>query len=110
MGPPPIHQPNKQKLTLGPCWPSGRRGPAVGRDHTFPAEEKGPRGGTLENPPGSESQVEGSKSGRLHGEVPTVCLKAWFNTCAYQRKEGEGALVEASSVWWQVEWIGVTEA
>lgn len=51
---------------------------------------KVPEAATLENPPGSESQVEGSM-----WALPEVadfmekflCLKAWFNTCAYQRKE-----------------------
>ena len=45
---------------------------------------------TLENPPGSESQTEGSM-----WALPETadfmerfdCAKAWFNTCAYQQKE-----------------------
>ena len=51
---------------------------------------KVPEAATLENPPGSESQTEGSM-----WALPETadfmerfdCAKAWFNTCAYQQKE-----------------------
>lgn len=51
---------------------------------------KVPEAATLENPPGSESQTEGSM-----WALPEVadfmekfqCIKAWFNSCAFQRKE-----------------------
>ena len=51
---------------------------------------KVPEAATLENPPGSESQTEGSM-----WALPETadfmekfeCVKAWFNTCAYQLKE-----------------------
>ena len=51
---------------------------------------KVPEAATLENPPGTESQTEGSM-----WALPETadfmekfdCAKAWFNTCAYQLKE-----------------------
>ena len=61
---------------------------------------KVPEAATLENPPGSESQTEGSM-----WALPETadfmerfdCAKAWFNTCAYQQK-GAGEMVETCSV------------
>ncbi|CAL1127083.1 unnamed protein product [Cladocopium goreaui] len=51
---------------------------------------KVPEAATLENPPGTETQTEGSM-----WALPEVadfmekfqCVKAWFNSCAFQRKE-----------------------
>lgn len=53
-------------------------------------KRKVPEAATLENPPGSETQTEGSM-----WALPEVadfmekfqCVKAWFNSCAFQRKE-----------------------
>ena len=49
-----------------------------------------PEAATLENPPGSKSQVEGSMWAlpeTMEWMEHFECLSAWFNTCAFQRKE-----------------------
>ena len=70
---------------------------------------KVPEAATLENPPGSESQTEGSmwalpEVHRLHGEVPMHQSLVQFMRISSQ---GAGALAEARSVWGQAQRAGV---